>query len=112
MKKIIKALIKRPGEPAEMALIENELKAFQKIVGGYIETVTIIAEEPKVVIICNEEGRILNMPYNCTINGIDFCGDIIAVGVDGDEFADLPEAVTRKVWNDEFLEMINGRLAV
>ena len=109
----IRAIVKRPDEDiGHVTSISNTLKNLQNIVGGYIETVTIIAEEPKVVIICNEEGRILNMPYNCTINGIDFCGDIIAVGVDGDEFADLPEAVTRKVWNDEFLEMINGRLAV
>lgn len=109
----IRAIVKRPDEAVgHVTYISNTLKNLQTAVDGYIETVTIIAEEPKVVIICNEEGRILNMPYNCTINDIDFYGDIIAVGVDGDEFADLPEAVTRKVWNDEFLEMINGRLAV
>lgn len=111
MKKI-RAIVKRPDEEiGHVTFISNTLKNLQNTVGGYIETVTIITDEPQVVIICNEEGRLMDLPYNCTINGIDFYGDIIAVGVSGDEFSDLPEAVTRKLWNDEFLEMINGRLA-
>ena len=86
MKRMIKGLIKRPGEPAEMALIENELKAFQKIVGGYIEEVTLTTD---LVIICNEEGRLLGLPYNDTVAGIDFYGSLVMVGQDGEEFDDL-----------------------
>lgn len=107
----IRAIVKRPDEKiGHVTNISDSLENLQRTVGGYIETVTIITEEPKVVIICNEEGRILNLPYNCTISGIDFYGDIIAVGVSGDEFADLPAAITLKLWNEEFLELINGRL--
>ncbi len=107
----IRAIVKRPDEAVgHVAYVSNTLKNLQNIVGGYIEAVTVVDEDPKVVIICNEEGRLLSLPYNCTIEGIDFYGDIIAVGVCGDEFADLPAAVTRKVWNRDFLEMINGRL--
>ena len=86
MKRIIKGLIKRPGEPAEMALIENELKAFQKIVGGYIETVTISSN---MVLICNEEGRLIGLPFNENFNGIDFYGTLIIVSQDGEDFDDL-----------------------
>lgn len=67
--------------------MSNSLENFQTAVGGYIETVTL-AED--LVIICNEEGRLKGLPYNCTICGVSFVGDIILAGVKGEEFADLP----------------------
>lgn len=84
---VISALIKRPGEPPRHVNISNSLEALQKNVEGYIETVTLASD---LVIICNEEGRLRNLPYNCTIDGVDFVGPILMVGKDGDEFADLP----------------------
>ena len=44
------------------------------------------------VIICNEEGRILGLPYNCRFFGVDFVGTVLLVGTKGDEFCDMPEA--------------------
>lgn len=84
---MISALVKRPGEAPRHVNVSNSLQALQKNVGGYIETVTV-AED--LVIICNEEGRLLGLPYNCTICGVDFVGSILMVGIDGEEFADLP----------------------
>lgn len=46
-----------------------------------------IAED--CAIICNEEGRLLGMPHNCIVCGVDFVGPIVFVGVDGEEFSDL-----------------------
>ena len=83
----ISALVKRPGEPPRHVNVSNSLEALQKNVGGYIETVTLARD---LVVICNEEGRLLDLPYNCTICGVDFVGPILMVGVKGDEFADLP----------------------
>lgn len=88
MKKFIRVLIKEPGKAAEMRTIENTLESLQKIVGGYIETVTMFAD---LVVICNEEGRINGMPFNCEICGADFVGPIILAGVDGEEFGDSPK---------------------
>ena len=88
MKKFIRVLIKEPGKAAEMRTIENTLESLQKIVGGYIETVTMFAD---LVIICNEEGRIKRMPLNCEICGVDFVGPIILAGVDGEDFGDSPK---------------------
>ena len=84
---MISALVKRPGEAPRHVNVSNSLQALQKNVGGYIETVTV-AED--MVIICNEEGRLLGLPYNCTICGVDFVGPILMVGTEGEEFADLP----------------------
>ena len=61
----------------------------QTEVGGYIETVTIASD---VVVICNEEGVRLGMPYNCRFVDVDFVGTILVVGRNKDEFCDAPGA--------------------
>lgn len=83
----ISALVKRPGEPPRHVNVSNSLETLQKNVGGYIEAVTIATD---LVIICNEEGLLRGLPYNCSICGVDFVGTILMVGRDGEEFADLP----------------------
>ena len=81
----ISALVKQPGEPPRHVNVSNSLEALQKNVDGYIETVTIAKD---LVIICNEEGLLRDLPYNCSICGVDFVGTILMVGRDGEEFAD------------------------
>ncbi|MBQ7244604.1 MAG: DUF3846 domain-containing protein [Bacilli bacterium] len=92
-KERIKGWKKEPGKKPYRIDISNELQALQRQVGGYIETVT----EGDAVIICDEEGRLKNLPYNCKIFGIhgeiaSFCGTILFFGVDADEgeFTDCP----------------------
>lgn len=85
MKKI-GVLIKEPGKKPRHVNISDSLANLQNIVGGYIETVTLASD---LVVICNDEGRINGMDYNCNIAGIDFFGTIIICGAHGDEFADL-----------------------
>ena len=82
----ISVIIKQPGRVPYKTAIPPTLQNLQATVGGYIETVTI-AED--CAIICNEEGRLIGMPYNCNVAGIDFVGPIVFVGVDGEEFSDL-----------------------
>lgn len=83
----ISVLIKDPGKKPRHVWIQNSLKNLQATVGGYIETVTLATD---CVIVCNEEGRLQGLPYNCTICGVDFVGTIILAGVQGDEFSDFP----------------------
>ena len=96
----MRVVAKIPGEPAEIIEIDNDLKALQEYVGGYIETFTFSSD---AVVICNEEGRILDLPYNVTFLGHRFCGPILIVGIKGDDFTDCPapgfilDAVNRKV---------------
>ena len=83
----ILVLIKEPGKaPYVEPLFDNSLEAFQKAVGGRIETVTITEN---ATIVCNEEGRLIGLPFNAKIAGVDFYGTILVVGVNGDEFASL-----------------------
>jgi len=92
----MKVIIKRPCDQfGEEATIPNTLKALQEAVGGYIETVTL---DNGVVLICNEEGKLRDMPYNFTHRQMfgaiplqyPIFGTVIACGADGDEFADIP----------------------
>lgn len=85
----MKAIRKKPGCEPEIVEVENTLEALQAEVGGYIETVTIASDS---VVICNEEGRILGLPDNCRVCGVDFVGTILVVGRNKDEFCDVPEA--------------------
>lgn len=84
----MKAIRKKPGCEPELIDIDDTLAALQQEVGGYIETVSIA----DVVIICNEEGRLCGLPYNCRFVGVDFVGPILVVGRNKDEFCDVPEA--------------------
>lgn len=79
----IRVIVKPVGLKAHVEYVENELRAFQKLVGGYIEAVPIAEDE---IILCNEEGRLMGLPFNCEVAGINFVGDIALVGVNGEEF--------------------------
>lgn len=83
----ISALVKDPGRVPRHVWISNNLEALQKDVEGYIETVTLATD---LVVICNEEGRLMGLEPNCNICGYDFVGTIIMVGTDGEDFTDLP----------------------
>lgn len=91
MTKNIKILMKKPGEKAAVVEPANDLAALQHLVGGYIETVTITSD---LVVICNEEGRLLGLPYNTKIYNVEFVGTILLAGVRRDSFADLPVDVS------------------
>lgn len=83
----IKVIIKRPYCAPYVTNISNTLENLQKTVGGYIETVTLASD---LVVICNEEGKLLGLPHNCKVADVDFVGTIIFCGIDGDEFGDIP----------------------
>lgn len=83
----MKVIVKHPGKAAAVEDVDNTLEALQGLVGGYIEVVSVATN---CVLICNEEGRLLNLPYNCSIMHIDFYGPLIVAGADGCDFADSP----------------------
>lgn len=82
----MKIIYKEPGKPAVYKEVPNELEDLQELVDGWVEAHTV---EDGLVIICNEEGRIRQMPYNCHVF-TDWVGPIAFVGCHGDEFCDVP----------------------
>lgn len=91
MKKI-KVIVKRSDEKyGHVTHISNTLENLQKTVEGYIQTVPLTTKD---VIICNEEGKLKNLPrnirmYGDTVYSETLVGDIIVAGVSGDEFSDI-----------------------
>lgn len=83
----MKVVYKAPGCKPEIRDISNTLEELQESVEGYIETVTFASD---CCVICNEEGRLLGLPYNCKFLGVSFYGAILVVGIDGEEFTDIP----------------------
>ena len=83
----MKAIRKKPGYEPELIDIDNTLKALQQEVGGYIEAVTL---PYGAALICNEEGRILGLPDNGRVCGVDVVGTVLIVGTKGEEFCDVP----------------------
>lgn len=108
----IKMIAKRPDSLPYATWISDTLENLQNFVGGYIETVTLCPQAvdedgecvlPGLVVICNEEGRLRNLEYNCEVDGIDFVGTILFAGVRGDEFDDIP--ITFQVFKTMFPEL-------
>lgn len=58
----MKVLVCEPGKRPYEKEIENTLSSLQEEVEGYIEVVYIY--DDNVAIICNEEGKIKNLPVN------------------------------------------------
>lgn len=90
----IRAIVKRPDEPyGHVTNISNTLKNLQKIVEGPIEVTGLTSNS---AIICNEEGKLQGLERNFIIKyssvpHIDIiCGDVVIVGIDGEDFCDCP----------------------
>lgn len=83
----MKAIRKKPGQAPEACEIENSLEALQAEVGGYIESFQF-AEDFTLLI--NEEGKNLGLEPNLFVLGEPLVGTVLAVGVKGEEFCDLP----------------------
>ena len=81
---MINVLVVEPNKFPYEKQIENTLEAKQEIVGGLIEDVTVLGDD-KVRIICNEEGKYLNLPLNRDIGYDIIAGTFIVVGVDEDD---------------------------
>ena len=58
----MRVIVVEPKKKPEVREIGDSLESMQKIVGGSIEVVYPF-EEP-VALICNEEGKLLNLPLN------------------------------------------------
>ena len=58
----IRVLALLPTECAKMVTIDNTLEAMQQFVGGLIECLPMDDPEADIVLVCNEEGKLLQLP--------------------------------------------------
>lgn len=76
--KKIRIIYKEVGKEPQIMFIDNTLEAKQKLVGGLIEVVPY----EDVLIICNEEGKLLNMPPNLVFEYDYIAGNCFVIGDD------------------------------
>ena len=90
----MKVLVVEPLKPCYVQEIEG-LQAMREIVGGHIEA--IYPYEEQVAVIANEEGKLLDLPYNRPLldeHGVPYdivCGTFFVAGLSGETFTSLTE---------------------
>lgn len=90
MKKQIKVIVKRPQEKPQVIEIADTLQTWQGLVGGYIEAVPY-TRDGKILVICNEDGKLMNLKPNLPYGNDILVGTIVFVGNDAPEFRSLTE---------------------
>ena len=99
----MRVVIKEPLKKPYVKEIEDKLKVYRSIVGGYIECIYPFADIP-IMMICDEEGKLKGYPPNFQIEseflGFDLIvGTVIFLRSDREEFAPI---------QDEDIEYINA----
>ena len=100
----MKVLMIEPGKKPRKAEIDGSLQGMQQVVGGYIQA--IYPFEDPVALICNEEGKLLELPFNRALRDED--GDIYDI-VSGTFFlcSAPPDSDSFENLSDELMEKYN-----
>ncbi len=77
--------IEPTGTP-KVVTVENTLRSFQQLVGGFIELLDV---SDTVCILVNEEGKLNGLAPNRRFDGDILVGTILVVGRDGENLASL-----------------------
>ena len=94
----MKILYKEPNKKIEIKDIDGELKTLQNLVGGYIET---IPYKDNVIILLDEEGRLKDSQPNIIVPIYgDLVGNIVFIGVDGEDFTGLTDNQIEEILNN------------
>ncbi len=83
--KEIKVLMVEPGKAPSVTTITNELESLQKAVSigaDYVGYIEIIGIDDYVCILCNEEGKLINLEPNRRFYNDIICGVFYVVGED------------------------------
>ena len=99
MNKVMRVVLVEPGKKAVIKMIDGSLEGMQKVVGGLIEMLTL--DDYGTCLICNEEGKLLDLPLNrALVDEKNRIRDIIAgtffvCGSDKENFASLDDTVAQ-----------------
>ena len=100
MHKIMRVVLVEPGKKAVVKTIDGSLEGMQKVVGGLIEMIPI--DDRGSCLICNEEGKINDLPLNRALVDKDgrvtdiIAGTFFVCGTDEENFASLNDAAAEK----------------
>ena len=98
-------LVVEPGREPYVKEIDSGLKSLQSEVGGWIEAIYPFEEE--VALICNEEGKLSDLPLNRALMDSDgeiydiIAGTFLVVGLGEEDFCSLSDEYIKK-FSDRF----------
>ena len=94
----MRVAIKEPKKPIVFKEIEGTLESFQKAVGGYIDIINV---EENLLVIFNDEGRLLGLEPNFYFETTLLVGTVIFCNTDGEKFFSLSSGNERFLQNLE-----------
>ena len=107
---MMRVVLVEPGKCARPVEIKEDLHTMQELVGGTIQAVYPF-DDP-VALVCNDEGKLLGLPWNRTLtddHGVPYdivCGTFFVAGLKEDDFASLTEQQIEKYQDKYSHEMI------
>ena len=98
----IKVIYCEAGHKARIAEVDNNLGAFQGLVGGWIEE--YMPYDDDIAIVCNEEGKTMGLPLNRAVKSEDgqlldiIAGDffICYAPIESERFLSMPSELEEK----------------
>lgn len=100
MEEKIRVIFKAPGQNQKQIELEDSFESLQNAVGGYIECIRPIKTDFNIVLICNEEGKLLDLEPNLFISNNDIVvGNCLFAGTDGEEIISLNFEQIKKIQN-------------
>ena len=100
MNKIMRVVLVEPGKKAVVKAIDGSLEGMQKTVGGYIEAIAL--DDQGTCLVCNENGKIDDLPLNRALVDEDgrvadiIAGTFFVCGTDEEDFASLDDETAEK----------------
>ena len=92
----MRIIVKKVGKKPEIVEVENDLKVFKEIVDGYIEILPLF---DNAICVCNEEGKLKNLPANFIFGGDVIVGDVFFCAAGEEDFESLNEAQVNVIMN-------------
>ena len=114
----------QPGKMPEQVELDGSLESMQAFVGGSIQAVYPFSDpfSDPVAIICNDEGKLMELEHNRALRDEDgniydiLCGPFFICGLGEEDFTSLPEDLLQKYakrfQHPELFLRINGGLMV
>lgn len=101
MEKKIRAIRLEPGKAPETVEVTNTVAVWQDLIGGWVEADKAFGGD--VLVLCNEDGKLIGLPENRMIDGRMFVGTVFICGHTPTRFRSLTDEQVRK-YSEMFAE--------
>lgn len=91
----MKVVMVEPNKPAFITEIGDDLQSMKEVVGGLIEPIYYL-DNPKAVMVGNEEAKLIGLEGNRRFGDRIVAGTFFICGDNGEDFCSLPDDLCEK----------------